>query len=106
VAPTPAEACGPYGGRGSGEHDVVVHVLATSAPSGGVSVRATCGDESVFASPRGDGAFVLLGLSGRACEVEAVAFEPDGHMRRAARRVRLPRERVVLSLPEPAHRLA
>jgi hypothetical protein len=106
VSPTHAEACGPYGGRGSGEYDVVVHVLATTAPSGGVAVHAKCGDEFVFGSQREDGAFVLLGLSGRACTIEAAGYELEGDQRRATRRVRLPRERVVLSLPEHANRLA
>ena len=91
VAPTHAEACGPYSSRGSGEHDVVVHVLAATAPSAGVSVHAKCGDEFVFAEQRQDGAFVLLGLPGSACTIEATGYESDAELRRTTRRVRLPR---------------
>ncbi len=105
MVPRAVEACGPYDLRGSGEHDMVVHVLAATAPSS-ISVHAKCGDEYVFAKRRDDGAFELRGLPGGACTIEAFGYELDAEPRTASRRVQVPKKRVVISLPEAPHRLA
>lgn len=94
-----AEACGPYG---SGERPVVVQVAARVPASDGITVTAMCGEEVVDATDLGDGRFVLFGLTGRSCRIKATAHECYRTDREVVRTVKLPRSRLVLTIPDAA----
>lgn len=98
IAPAPvAEACGGYGPP---RHTLAGLVVSEHPASAGLDVRAVCGDETFEAEVDEDGRFILYGLPGGSCTLEATAHECYTWDRKAALRVSLPSETVTIVIPE------